>query len=322
MRASASPSFRPLVIAGLPRCGTTLLSTFLAAQPGCTFITDYLGSFTDALGFLGVGWSTSLDLTQRRVALAKVRDQLLRFRHPVLVRPEAFATVAELHEAVLAELAQPDDLVVGHKLVLDAPDVEAMLQHTPCSVVVLYRDPRDAALSWYHRTGGGVEGYVERWRAMVRFLTRTSSPRLFAVRYEDMVEAPARTLTPLFEAVGLPLSVGHAELVFRGPGGRLPFRGNAGTGDERRAFDTRAVGTWRERSSSPLVRYVDAVTSREQRQLGYPAGPATPRSERTRWQLHRAAHLASDRADAWWKRGRTELLARLAPPLRADSSGP
>lgn len=313
---SMGASLRTVIVAGLPRCGTTLLSTFLAAQPFCTFLTDYLGSFTDALAFLQVGWRTPLDLTQRRVALAKVRDQLLRFRHPVLVRPESFFTVAELHHAVLAELAKPGDRVVGHKLLLSQREVAALLEHTDHHVVVLYRDPRDAALSWYHRTGGGVEGYLERWRRMVRYLEHTSSPRLFPLRYEAMVERPTETLRPLFDALGVPLSLERRELVFRGPSGAVRFTGNAGSGTDRAPFDARAIEGWRAHLDSPVVRYAAAVTARERDRLGYPPGPPLARSERARWHAHRAAHEVAAQVDAWWKRRRADVLARIAPPLR------
>ena len=308
---------RVVVIAGLPRSGTTLLATFLASQPHTTFVTDYVASFTDALTRLGVGWTSSLDPTQRRVALSIVRDNLLRFRHPVLVRADAFATMRALHEAVMDELAKPDDVAVGHKLVLDAPEVAAMVHDTAAIVIVLYRDPRDAAVSYFHTTGVGVEHYLERWRRVVTMLRVTKHPRLFAIRYESLVTRPDVALAPLFRALGLPLDVAHAELKFRrGPGGDVPWRGNATFGDPRPAFDAGAVERWRTMTSSPIVRYAAWTCRRELADLGYPPGPDIPRLEAARWARQRATHVALGASERWWERQRTRLVSVLAPPLR------
>lgn len=314
----SSDPFRALVVAGLPRCGTTLLSTFLAGQRHVTFLTDYLSSFTDALSTPGVSWDTPLTLTQRRVALAKVRDQLLRFRHPVLVSPSGFTTVAELHRGVLAELARAGDRVVGHKLVLDAPDIPAFLAGTACTTVVLYRDPRDAALSWFHRVGGDVEGYLERWLRMIRLVREVASPRFVALGYEDLVRSPAQALAGLFAQLGLPLDVERAELVFRGPRGSLPFQGNAGVGKRRVPFDARALGQWRSRMDSPVVRYAATVASAELERLGYEAGPTIGHREALRWRLHRRAHRFMDSADRVWRRTRAQVLTHVAAPLRPN----
>ncbi len=309
---------KSVVIAGLPRCGTTLLATFLASRPRVSFLTDYVTCFNEAALHLGVqDWRAPLDDTQRRVALAIVRDQLLRFRHPVLVGVDGFLSLRGLHEAVLAELMRPGDVAVGHKLLLTAHQVERLLEETDTHVVVMYRDARDAALSFFHRTGRGVEHYLEGWRRMARLVVASRHPRLFPIHYESLVSSPQVALTPLFRALDLELDTRHAGLVFdRGPAGSVAWTGNSSLGTPSRAFDRHAVARWRTAIDSPIVRYAGVTCRRELQELGYPSGPGIALAERYRWQLHRAAHLLSRAADERWEATRARFLDLIAPALR------
>ncbi len=310
-------TWRPLIIAGLPRSGTTLLSTFLASQARCTFITDYLPSFSEAREHLRVRWNTPLTQTQRRIALAIVRDQLLRFRHPVLVGVDSFRTLTELHLAVLDELAQPDDLVVGHKLLLSAEDIRATLAETDLNIVVMYRNPRDAALSYYLRTGGGVEAYLRDWREAIALMHRSHDSRLFPIRYENLIGSPESTLSPLFGALALPLDVRRTALSFdRGPAGRVPWKGNASFAPPERTFNPSVAGRWRENQDSPIVRYATWACRHELSLMGYPRGPLIPRAERLRWEIHRLAHRTAARVDVAWRDARAAALERLGTPLK------
>jgi hypothetical protein len=49
-------------------------------------------------------------------------------------------------------------------LVLTAERTRALLNETDCVATVLFRDPRDAAESFYYRFGGGVEEYLLQWK--------------------------------------------------------------------------------------------------------------------------------------------------------------
>lgn len=310
---------RSLLIAGLPRCGTTLLATFLASQRHVSFLTDYVTSFTVAASQLGIDdWRAPLDRTQRRIALAMVRDELLRFRHPVLVGIDQFETLRDLHEALLRELARPEDRVVGHKLLLSAEQIPPLVEQTTSTIVVLYRDPRDAALSYFHRTGGGVEVYLERWLDMVRLARAYHHERFLPIRYEAMVSTPAAALRRLSDALRLELDSERASLVFdRGAAGSIPWRGNSTFEDASRPFEAHAVGRWRGAAGSPIVRYAAWTCRRELQQLGYPEGPPMSIVETSRWRAHRAAHRLAKHADRSWERSRARILALAAPKLRA-----
>ncbi len=310
---------RSLLIAGLPRCGTTLLATFLASQRHVSFLTDYVTSFTVAASQLGIDdWRAPLDRTQRRIALAMVRDELLRFRHPVLVGIDQFETLRDLHEALLRELARPEDRVVGHKLVLSAEQILPLVEQTDSTVVVLYRDPRDAALSFFHRTGGGVESYLERWLGVVRLARTFHHPRFIAIRYETMVSTPTHALGGLANSLGLELDLERADLVFdRGAAGAMPWGGNSTEQEAARPFDAHAVGRWRSALGSPIVRYAAWTCRRELEALGYPDGPTMSLAEAWRWRAHRTAHALVRRADKRWEKSRARILALAGPDVRA-----
>lgn len=312
---------RSLLIAGLPRCGTTLLATFLASQRHVSFLTDYVTSFTVAASQLGIhDWRAPLDRTQRRIALAMVRDELLRFRHPVLVGIDGFETLRDLHEALLRELARPEDRVVGHKLLLSAEQIPPLVEQTTSTIVVLYRDPRDAALSYFHRTGGGVEVYLERWLDMVRLAKTFHHPRFIAIQYETMVSAPTTALGGLADRLGLELDAERTSLVFnRGAAGSMPWAGNASDGHAAGPFEAYAIGRWRNAPASPIVRYAACTCRRELRQLGYPEGPSMSLLETSRWHAHRTTHQLIRHADRSWERSRARLLSLAAPTLRARS---
>ena len=260
-----------LVIVGLPRSGTTLVATLLAAQAGIHFLTDYFSAFADARVRLGQAWNAPLSLSERRIALALVRDQFLRVRHAVLIRPEDFDTLDGLHAAVLGELAAETDLWAGHKLLLDSKWLRAFLAETSVYCLILFRDPRDAALSYFHRTGGGVERYLRNWSQTVRLWHELRDhPRLLGLRFEDLVSDPDESIARLGQWLRHPLE-NVPELHFQRTRahGAIQWKENSAFRDVTARFDRRPVGRWQTCLESPIVRYASWVTRAEQELLGY-----------------------------------------------------
>jgi hypothetical protein len=293
---------RRVIIAGLPRSGTTLVATLLAAQPGITFLTDYFSSFADVLERLGKRWDGALSVSERRIALAVVRDQFLRVRHPVLVRANDFSTLDELHRLVLRELAAASDVWVGHKLLLGARQLRALLEQTDVYALVMLRDPRDAALSYFHRTGGGVERYLRTWCDTVRLWgALREHPRLLVLRFEDLVAEPERTVGRLGAWLGHAIDPRPAQLQFQRSRahGSVGWQENSAFGDVKERFDAQSLGRWREREQMPLVRYASWVARSHLEELGY-AAPGTPLSpaERLRFACLGALDTAEQRAHA------------------------
>lgn len=283
----AAQDRKRLLMVGLPRSGTTLLATLLAAQPHVRFSTDYFPAFLEVLTRIGKRWGDALTPDERRLALAVVRDQLLRARHVVLVRADDFATLDELHRAVMDELAAPTDRIVGHKLLMRADELQATLEQTDIHCLLAYRDPRDAALSFQQRTGGGVEHYLHNWRQMLtRFVAGPRHPRLLPLKFEALLLEPERTLERVGSWLGVPISAHVPELRFvqSRAGAAVTWRENSAFDDVAQRFDPRPIGRFKSRLDSPVVRYASFVTRRELARFGYePCALALGAGERARF---------------------------------------
>lgn len=309
-----------LLIVGLPRSGTTLMATLLGAQPHIHFLTDYFPAFAEALHRLGKAWNAELSPSERRIALALVRDQFLRVRHPVLVKLDAFSTVDQLHQLVLRELASPEDQWVGHKLLMSPELLRATLSQTQLRCLLLLRDPRDAALSYFHRTGGGVERYVRSWREMVHLSGELEThPQLHVLRFEDLIGAPEETLERVGEWLGARLDTNVPELHFQRSRahGTVQWRENSAFQDVTARFDRQPIGRWHAQRDSNIVRYAGWMTRRELPTLGYEAAqPALSARERFNFSCLRALELTESRAHeslalaSQWARRKLEPLAK------------
>jgi hypothetical protein len=304
-----------LLIVGLPRSGTTLMATLLAAQHNVQFSTEYFSAFSEALARTGKRWDDALSLAERRIALALVRDQFLRVRHPVLVKQEQFACLDELHRLVLEELARDGDELVGHKLLLDAHELEQTLATSRAQCLLMYRDPRDAALSFFHRTGGGVEGYVRVWREMLeRWGGKALHPRLFLLKFEDFIHDPGAALAALGAWLGVSLSLDVPELRFQRSRahGATPWQDNSAFADVRRRFDKQPLGRWKNELDSPVVRYASWATAGDVERHGYEPAPELRFGARERARFTALCWL--ERAEARAQ----DALARRSERLRRD----
>ena len=291
---------RRLLIVGLPRSGTTLVATLLSAQAGIHFLTDYFSAFAEALERLQKRWDAPLSASERRIALALVRDQFLRVRHPVLVKQGDFATLDELHQRVLAELASERDAWVGHKLLLGPKLLRATLMQTDIRCLLMLRDPRDAALSYFHRTGGGVERYLRQWCETVRLWRELRDhPRLLGLRFEELVSEPERTLGRLGDWLGQRIDSAPIELQFRRTRahGNVAWKENSAFGDVTERFDRRSLGRWQVHAETPIVRYAGWVARAQLAELGYASSTAQVTSrERLRFACLDALEAGEQRA--------------------------
>lgn len=309
-----------LIIVGLPRSGTTLVATLLGAQTQIQFLTDYFPAFNEAAARLGKTWNRPLGESERRVALALVRDQFLRVRHPVLVKQDGFSTIDELHRLICCELRSEGQLWIGHKLLLGPEQLRAVLDQTQLRCLLMLRDCRDAALSYFHRTGGGVERYVRNWRDTVRACRELElHPRLLALRFEDLIASPGQAAERLSRWLGVPIDAEVPELRFQRSRahGTTRWAENSAFGDVRGRFDSQVLGRWRSASDSTIVRYAAWVARRELGEMGYEP-LASPLSARERvgfsWlsvldAAERRAHESVTFAGQWLKRG----VGRLEP---------
>jgi len=281
-----------LVIGGVPRCGTTLAASLLSAQAHTTFVTTYLKSFEALAESFGVQYDDLLDPSQRRAALLKVREEMLRLRHPILLRIDDFRTLGELHRRALEDLATAGDSLVGHKALLNPLRIERLLRSTDARVLILLRDPRDAAVSFWYRTGSSAESYIENWKEMSRYVCERPHPRLFVARFEDLVMNPAVALRAVWRDAGIAFRRPTSLTSMTDMRDRAqPWSANTAHTDVTRVLDPNAIERWRRTRWSPLVRYAGWACAAEMRQLGYAPDPDPfSTAEHRRFGVVRSTH--------------------------------
>lgn len=312
MFATASSPHR-LIIAGLPRCGTTLLASLLNQQPGCRFITDYSNWFRDAMQRLHVGWKDPLTVAQRRVCLALAREEWIRFRHPVMVR--SFSTIDELHGRICNELVGEAG-VIGHKSILNPEDIAHTARDTSIQVIVMVRDPRASALSYWHRTGSDVESYLETWKRTVR-ICQMRQPNLALLRFEDLIERPLEVLNQITTTWGGVAELPDTLRFNRAGAGETEWEDNSAYHDVKGVVDPQPLGRWRSQINSPIVRYANTTCRKEMLQLGYQP-LQLPTREVFQMRLHEWVRSVDRRVEEAFTRSRKALVRKLAPPLDAS----
>lgn len=192
---------RPIFIGGMPRSGTTLLRMMLDSHPNIACGPELrvlpalarLSRETKAFygGVLNDHYGVAPDDLN-----GAFRDLFTSFLLPY-ARKRGKARIAEktpanvLHFGELQELF-PDCCCVH--VMRDGRDVVASLMQIDWKDertgerLDITRDPAAAAASWAAHVGRGIEG----------------GPRVFQLRYEDLIAAPARALTTLLAFLGEP----------------------------------------------------------------------------------------------------------------------
>jgi hypothetical protein len=272
---------RRAAIVGMPRSGTTWLAAALNRQPGVRWLSDYLNSFPLFLEQSGAAWYTRLTLTERRSALAMVRQNLLSVGHRSNISAGDFVTLDELHARVCDELAAGDRTVVGCKYWLRARELAQLLNETEVLAVLMIRDPRDAAFSFWHRSHGGAEVYLEDWCQAVQLAcSQKDNKNLVVLRFEEVFADPERALRRVLSALGLSTNVSVLD-------GELASPPNS-------MFDPSPSGreTWLGRIDDPIVQYAGWRCQPYLKDVGYAEGPATSlRQKVTMLQARAAASL-------------------------------
>ena len=129
---------------------------------------------------------------------------------------EQFATLDELHDRLCRCLnADKGTTLVGHKMLASAQRLKETVVNSRAFFVVLLRDPRDAALSYWLRIGTGLESYLEQWvRTVDVCQSLQAERRLIVIRYEDLVHDPQSALGPLSNVLGLTFNYEPRTLMF------------------------------------------------------------------------------------------------------------
>lgn len=172
--------------------------------------------------------------------------------------------------------------------------LDRIKQHTPgARLILMTRDGRDVAASIGKRTDGNYQAGVNRWVKDNNYVIGETANRLaYLLRYEDLIDDPARELAALCSFLGVDYDPAMLDyhrqqhLWF----GKQEVRETSGVGDEHEdlrnwqvnqpIFDAR--GTWRTRlpdefaeqfSRGPALRIMQAFGYGENGSTGRRSGP-------------------------------------------------
>jgi hypothetical protein len=217
--------------------------------------------------------------------------------------PGDFETLIDFYIRILAQIARPGDLVVGHKTTSAHDALDTLLQHVPgLKVVYVLRDPRDVTLSAVKRFPHQAWSvHVARWQRAHETMTRLQarddvSSRIHVVRFEQLLLEPDSSLSSLAHFLGVD--------EIREPDAMTDYgrewQDNSSFGDLRSTatrqsrLGTAPVGRWREKDPA-LGRMVELLLHDLMADAGFelsaPIRPGERRRAELAYHIDRLAQL-------------------------------
>jgi LPS sulfotransferase NodH len=195
----------PVFVVGMPRSGTTLLSSLLDAHPALV-IAPETHYFTRC--WTGEPIRTPADAERMLDRLDQqpgVHDMTLSDEEWTTIRERLRTLEVPTHGDILRALldtyaARSDAPAWGEKTPDHLQFVPEMAEQFPEAVfVAIVRDPRDVVLSlrdlpWSHKTLPEQAWTWRRYAARTRQYHETLGDRFFHLRYEDLITEPEGTL--------------------------------------------------------------------------------------------------------------------------------
>lgn len=279
-----------LLVTGLGRSGTTLVSNLLNAQSEAVVYSDFLTAIYRVSRPMGVtSFLDPITHRQRNVLLAELNREFADASLPLpMPEDEAATTLLDIYEHALVALSESvaeDIKLVGSKVSGVKYWLPTVLEETDVKVVYVHRDPRDILLSRKNRFPAyrllDALLHIQEASDIVRGIC---DPKLHTLRFEDLVRAPETTLGELSGFLGVDIT--RFTTTYR----------NGHTWDHNSSFqdlegfvDERAVERWRSVPEAPEVRFTEVLQRSLLDDLGYPEGPEIPPMERaaihTRWAV-------------------------------------
>jgi hypothetical protein len=268
-------NFRPIIIVGVPRSGTTLLRVLLGAHS----LVLGLPETPWLLGAYGDGASLRAFLT----VLADAPTGYV-----ANVKGAQAADVFEAGRAFVEALVRPALARRGkERVVLKTPDdirfLEFLAALFPDACYVhICRDGRDVALSYVAKKGrwfprhdgrGGVDFFTmlrrwHAWESKARRILAGGGVSSLCLRYEDLVTRPEAEVRRLCDFLGLPFE--PAMLRFAEADLDYPSW-EAGSSDVRasKSISADSVGRWRQAPRTPAFVYALTRHDRYLTDLGF-----------------------------------------------------
>lgn len=298
----------PIFIVGMPRSGTTLLTTILSAHPRIAISPEshFLTYWVPTYGHLNLEnpaefqqfWQ-ALSQSQRFSYFDIAADAALT---NIMAKgaPSQASVFAGWMETYAARCHKPR---WGEKTPLHYQHLEQLLTWFPqAQVLWMLRDPRAVTASLLRMTWASnyVHIHAEQWCQSLQSYEQTwqTDPRVKLVRYEDLVQHPDPTLTEIFRFLKEDYPQG---LLTQRSEQTISLVNREGWALEHlnqtlQPLETSAIDSWKQRLWPDHVAIVNNLTNKLQQRYGYTDSPHPPLPLRSvgllalaklRWKLER-----------------------------------
>ena len=275
---TAGAVFAPVFIVGMPRSGTTLLSSILSSHPAIAISpeTHFLNKWMPRFRRFDLEKATDFDrfwsafVESRRFGFLGVEpgDVLHRMRSP------SFDGVFRaLIEAYAAKLGKP---IGGEKTPAHHKYVGTLLEWYPAArIVVALRDPRAVVSSLRGTPWGrqfGVDLHALEWDRSVDALLRwRDDDRVRTVRYEELVSDPEGRSRELCRFLGVDFDARMLEE--RSPEDDFIRKRDGWARDHFtstfRPIGVESIRKWERRLSRAEIRVIEQLTHGSMQKVGY-----------------------------------------------------
>ncbi|MEA5462454.1 sulfotransferase family protein [Leptothoe sp. PORK10 BA2] len=275
----------PIFIVGMPRSGTTLLTTILSAHPRIAVSPEshFLTYWVPTYGHL------KLDQPGEFQQFWQVLSQSQRFSYfdiePDTTLTNILAKGSPSHGTLFAGWLETYAQRChkprwGEKTPLHYQHLAKLLEWFPqAQVLWMLRDPRAVTASLLNMTWASnyVHVHAEQWHQSTQLYEQNwhSDPRVKLVRYEDLVHQPESVLEGIFEFLNedYPRGVWTQRSTQTMPIVNREGWALAHLNQALQPLETRAVDKWKQQLWPHHVAIVNSVTNRLQQQYGYTDEP-------------------------------------------------
>ena len=253
-RINCKPSdIKHIFVIGAPRSGTTLLQGILTAHSHISGFDEETGFFMlrdiFKFNFEGIESHKYQEIANNSKSIVEIFDKISELH----LNSRPFA------DFFLEKTPQ-------HVLCLDR-----LVQWFPEAYFInVYRDVRDSCLSAMKFTGieqgSSLENFVSYWNKCVNARQAINSPKIYDVKYEDLVRSPQDCVTDIMEFLNIPFQSEQLDVKKHSLSSRS---GKDGFSKLGKPIDSSSVGRWREQLNDEQLSIIEKLAGENMKKLKY-----------------------------------------------------